>query len=53
MEKFQYANIMEVQNLKSSNQHGYRRSKNNLKLLESAVKELEMIAGTKPVYNKG
>ena len=53
MEKFQYGNIMEVPRLeKVVINMGIGEARDNPKLLESAVKELEMIAGQKPVITK-
>ena len=53
MEKFQYANIMEVPKLeKVVINMGIGEARDNPKLLESAVKELEIIAGQKPVITK-
>ncbi|CAK7004051.1 50S ribosomal protein L5 [Tissierella sp. P1] len=53
MERFQYANIMEVPKLeKVVINMGIGEARDNPKLLESAVKELEIIAGQKPVITK-
>ena len=53
MEKFQYSNIMEVPKLeKVVINMGIGEARENPKILESAVKELEMIAGQKPVITK-
>lgn len=50
MEKFQYKNIMEVPKLnKIVINIGLGSAKDNPKALESALKELEIIAGQKPV----
>ena len=50
VERFQYKNIMEVPKLeKVVINMGVGEAKENPKLLESAVKELETIAGQKPV----
>lgn len=53
MDKFQYENIMEVPRLeKVIINMGIGEARDNPKLLESAVKELEIIAGQKPVVTK-
>ena len=53
MEKFQYENIMEVPKLeKIVINMGIGEARDNPKLLEAAVKELEIIAGQKPVITK-
>ncbi|NLK44723.1 MAG: 50S ribosomal protein L5 [Tissierellia bacterium] len=53
MEKFQYKNVMEVPRLeKVVINMGIGEARDNPKLLESAVKELELIAGQKPVITK-
>lgn len=53
MEKFQYENIMEVPKLeKVIINMGVGEARDNPKILESAVKELEIIAGQKPVITK-
>lgn len=53
MEKFQYGNIMEVPKLeKVIINMGIGEARDNPKILESAVKELEIIAGQKPVITK-
>ena len=53
MEKFQYKNVMEVPKLeKVVINIGVGEAKDNPKKLESAVKELEIIAGQKPVITK-
>ena len=50
MEKFQYNNVMEVPRLeKVIINMGVGQAKDNPKALEAAVKELEIIAGQKPV----
>lgn len=50
MEKFQYSNIMQVPKLeKVVINIGVGAAKDNPKLLESAVKDLEIITGQKPV----
>ena len=50
MEKFQYENIMEVPKLeKVVINMGVGQAKDNPKALEAAVKELEIIAGQKPI----
>lgn len=53
MEKFQYENIMKVPRLeKVVINMGIGEARDNPKLLEAAVKELEIIAGQKPVITK-
>lgn len=53
MEKFQYANVMEAPKLeKVVINMGVGAAKDNPKLLESAVKDLEIITGQKPVVTK-
>jgi large subunit ribosomal protein L5 len=53
MEKFQYSNVMEVPKLeKIVINMGVGAAKDNPKILESAVKELEIIAGQKVVTTK-
>lgn len=53
MEKFQYENIMEVPRLeKVIINMGVGEARDNPKILESAVKELEIIAGQKAVITK-
>ncbi|NMB28121.1 MAG: 50S ribosomal protein L5 [Tissierellia bacterium] len=53
MEKFQYKNIMEVPRLeKIVINMGVGEAKENPKTLESAVKELELISGQKPVVTQ-
>jgi large subunit ribosomal protein L5 len=53
MERFQYKNVMEVPKLeKVVINIGVGEAKENPKKLESAVKELEIIAGQKPVITK-
>lgn len=53
MERFQYKNIMEVPRLeKIVINMGIGEARDNPKVLESAVKELEIIAGQKPVVTK-
>ncbi|NLY86628.1 MAG: 50S ribosomal protein L5 [Tissierellia bacterium] len=53
MERFQYKNIMEVPKLeKIVINMGIGEARDNPKLLESAVKELELITGQKPVITK-
>ncbi len=53
MERFQYNNIMEVPKLeKIVINMGIGEARDNPKLLESAVKELEIITGQKPVITK-
>ena len=52
-EKFQYANVMEVPKLeKITLNMGLGDTKDNPKLLETAVKELAIIAGQAPVVTK-
>lgn len=53
MEKFQYKNVMEVPKLeKVIINMGIGEARDNPKLLESAVKELEIIAGQKPIITQ-
>ncbi|MBC8591575.1 50S ribosomal protein L5 [Wansuia hejianensis] len=53
MEKFQYGNVMEVPKLeKVIINMGIGEARENPKVLESAVKELEIISGQKPVITK-
>ena len=53
MERFQYSNIMEVPRLeKVIINMGVGAAKDNPKVLEAAVKELEIIAGQKPVITE-
>lgn len=53
MEKFQYENVMEVPKLeKVVINMGIGEARDNPKMLESAVKELEIIAGQKPVITQ-
>lgn len=53
MEKFQYGNVMEVPRLeKVIINMGVGAARDNPKVLESAVKELEIIAGQKPVVTQ-
>ena len=53
MEKFQYDNIMQVPRLeKVVINMGIGAAKENPKVLEAAVKELEIIAGQKPVITQ-
>ena len=50
---FNYSNVMEVPKLKSISLNiGFGDAKNNSKGLESAVQELAMISGQKPVITK-
>ena len=52
-EKFQYANVMEVPKLtKITINMGLGEAKENSKVLESAVNEIALIAGQKPVVTK-
>lgn len=53
MERFQYKNIMEVPKLeKIVINMGIGEARDNPKILESAVNELELITGQKPVITK-
>jgi len=53
MEKFQYDNVMEVPRLeKVIINMGVGEARDNPKILESAVKDLQIIAGQKPVITK-
>lgn len=53
MEKFQYSNVMEVPRLeKVIINMGVGAARDNPKILESAVKDLEIIAGQKPVVTQ-
>lgn len=52
-DKFQYANVMEVPKLtKITINMGLGEAKDNSKVLESAVNEIALIAGQKPVITK-
>lgn len=52
-EKFQYKNVMEIPKLvKVTINMGLGEAKDNAKLMESAVEELAIIAGQKPVITK-
>ena len=52
-EKYQYKNVMEVPKLtKITINMGLGEAKENAKILESAVKEMALIAGQKPVITK-
>jgi len=52
-EKFQYKNVMEVPKLtKITINMGLGQAKDNQKILESAVKEMAIIAGQQPVITK-
>lgn len=52
-EKFQYKNVMEVPKLtKITINMGLGEAKDNAKVLESAVKEMALIAGQQPVITK-
>ena len=52
-EKFQYSNVMEVPKLvKITINMGLGEAKDNSKILESAVNEIALIAGQKPVITK-
>ena len=52
-EKFQYKNAMEVPKLtKITINMGLGEAKDNSKVLESAVNEIALIAGQKPVITK-
>jgi large subunit ribosomal protein L5 len=52
-EKFQYKNVMEVPKLeKITINMGLGEAKENAKLLESAIEEIALIAGQKPVVTK-
>ena len=52
-EKFQYANVMEVPKLtKITINMGLGEAKDNAKIMESAVAELALITGQKPVITK-
>ena len=52
-DKFQYKNVMEVPKLvKVTINMGLGEAKDNAKLMESAVEELAMISGQKPVITK-
>ena len=52
-EKFQYKNVMEVPKLtKITINMGLGEAKDNAKVLESAVNEIALIAGQKPVITK-
>ncbi len=53
MERFQYKNVMEVPKLeKVIINMGIGEARDNPKILESAVSELELIAGQKPVITR-
>lgn len=53
MEKFKYTNVMEVPKLeKITINMGLGEAKDNPKILESAVEELAIISGQKPVITK-
>ncbi|CCQ93495.1 ribosomal protein L5 (BL6) [[Clostridium] ultunense Esp] len=53
MERFQYKNVMEVPKLeKIVINMGVGEAKDNPKALESAVKEMELISGQKPVVTR-
>jgi large subunit ribosomal protein L5 len=53
MEKFKYSNVMEVPKLeKITINMGLGEAKENAKLLESAIEEIALIAGQKPVVTK-
>ena len=53
MERFQYKNVMEVPRLeKVIINMGIGEARDNPKILESAVKELELIAGQKPIITR-
>lgn len=53
MEKFQYSNVMEAPKLeKVVINMGVGAAKDNPKILESAIKDLEIISGQKPVVTK-
>jgi large subunit ribosomal protein L5 len=52
-DKFQYKNVMEVPKLeKITINMGLGEAKENAKLLESAIEEIALIAGQKPVVTK-
>ena len=52
-EKFNYSNAMEVPKLeKITINMGLGEAKDNSKILESAVKELSLISGQRPVVTK-
>ena len=52
-EKFQYKNVMEVPKLvKVTINMGLGEAKENAKILETAVKELGLISGQRPVTTK-
>ena len=53
MEKFKYKNVMEVPKLeKITINMGLGEAKDNTKLMETAVEELSLISGQKPVVTK-
>ena len=53
MEKFKYKNVMEVPKLeKVTINMGLGEAKDNTKLMETAVEELGLISGQKPVVTK-
>ena len=52
-EKFQYKNVMEVPKLvKITINMGLGEAKDNAKVMESAVEEIALISGQKPVITK-
>ena len=52
-EKFQYKNVMEVPKLvKITINMGLGEAKDNAKVMESAVEEIGLISGQKPVITK-
>ena len=52
-EKFQYKNVMEVPKLvKITINMGLGEAKDNAKVMESAVEEMALISGQKPVITK-
>ena len=52
-EKFQYKNVMEIPKLeKITINMGLGEAKDNSKILDSAVKEISLIAGQRPVVTK-
>ena len=53
MDQFKYANVMEVPKLKKVTINmGLGEAKENAKILESAVEEISLIAGQRPVITK-
>lgn len=53
-EKFQYKNVMEIPKLeKITINMGLGEAKDNSKILDSAVKEISLIAGQRPGSYKG